>query len=466
MTMTDEAATPIPWHALSATEVATRLTTDPERGLDAGEVERRRAQYGPNELATEPPPSVWVVARGQLSNPMNIMLLIVSVASFVIGQVATGLFVLGLVSFNVIMGSSQELKARASVEALSQLQVPHARVRRSGSVEEIDSRELVPGDVVLLEAGDLVPADGRLISAATLEVQEAALTGESAPVPKDTNPIAGDDVALGDRTDMVFQNTQVTRGSGSTIVTATGQSTQMGRIADMVSATKRSRSPLQRELDGLTKVFGILAWSAVAVIAIVGIARGQDVETLLLLCISTAIASIPVGLPTFVQAMLSSGAQRLAESKAVVKTLTDVETLGGTTVINSDKTGTLTMNAMTATSMLTGGDWYKIEGGGYQKTGAILGAGGGAPPDFRRLALGSVSVHGRHRGRRRVDHRRPDGGGARRAGRQDRGRRRADAADDPAPCGGAVRLRVQVHGHVPRRPASTSRAGSSSSRTS
>ena len=263
MSTTEQATDTVAWHALSAAEVATRLTTDPDRGLDADEVERRRTQYGPNELATEPPPSVWVVARGQLSNPMNIMLLIVSVASFVIGQVATGVFVLGLVSFNVNMGSSQELKARASVEALSQLQVPHARVRRSGSVEEIDSRELVPGDVVLLEAGDLVPADGRLISAATVEVQEAALTGESAPVPKDTNPIAGDDVALGDRTDMVFQNTQVTRGSGSTIVTATGQSTQMGRIADMVTATQRVKSPLQRELDGLTKIFGLLAWSAV-----------------------------------------------------------------------------------------------------------------------------------------------------------------------------------------------------------
>jgi Ca2+-transporting ATPase len=164
----------------------------------------------------------------------------------------------------------------------------------------------------------------------------------------------------------------------------------MGHIADMVSATKRSRSPLQQELDGLTKVFGVLAWSAVAVIAIVGIARGQDIDTLLLLCISTAIASIPVGLPTFVQAMLSSGAQRLAASKAVVKTLTDVETLGGTTVINSDKTGTLTMNAMTATTMLAGGQWFKIEGSGYKKSGAILGSGGGEVPDFRRLALGLV----------------------------------------------------------------------------
>ena len=219
-------------------------------------------------------------------------------------------------------------------------------------------------------------------------MQEAALTGESAPVPKDRATLPEGEVALGDRTNLVFQNTQVTRGTATFVVTATGQATEMGQIADMVTATKRTRSPLQRELDGMTKVFGLIAWLAVAVIAIFGIVRGQDTTTLVLLCISTAIASIPTGLPTFVQAMLSSGARRLAESKAVVKSLTDVETLGGTTVINSDKTGTLTMNAMTATTMLAGGDWFKIEGPGYQKTGAILGVAGAKLPDFRRLALG------------------------------------------------------------------------------
>ena len=174
------------------------------------------------------------------------------------------------------------------------------------------------------------------------------------------------------------------------VVVATGGATQMGHIADMVTATKRTKSPLQRELDDLTKLFGILAWAAVAIIAIVGIVRGQDTETLVLLCVSTAISAIPTGLPTFVQLMLSSGAQRLAEAKAVVKSLTDVETLGGTTVINSDKTGTLTMNAMTATTMLTGGDWYKIEGGGYRTSGAILGTAGVPTPDFTRVALGLV----------------------------------------------------------------------------
>ena len=390
MTTTQPAESTVTWYALSGDEVATRIAVDPEQGLAADEHERRLAQYGPNQLATEPPPSVWSIALAQLSNPMNIMLVIVAVASLAIGQVATGIFVALLVTFNVVMGSRQELKARASVEALAQLQVPHARVRREGRVEVVEAVDLVPGDVVLLEAGDIVPADGRILVSATLEVQESALTGESAPVPKSTAALPDGDVALGDRTNMVFQNTQVTRGTTEFVVTDTGQATQMGRIADMVNATQRVRSPLQRELDGMTKIFGLIAWTAVTIIAIVGIARGQDTETVILLCISTAISAIPVGLPTFVQTMLSSGARHLAEDKAVVKSLTDVETLGGTTVINSDKTGTLTMNAMTATSMLADGQWFRIEGGGYDKTGAILGVGGGDPPDFSRLALGLV----------------------------------------------------------------------------
>jgi P-type Ca2+ transporter type 2C len=246
----------------------------------------------------------------------------------------------------------------------------------------------VPGDVVLLEAGDVVPADGRILSSATLEVQEAALTGESAPIAKDRVTLPEGEVPLGDRTNLVFQNTQVTRGTATFVVTATGAATEIGRIAGLVTATKRTRSPLQRELDDMTKVFGTIAFVAVAVIAVFGLARGMDTTTLVLLCISTAIAAIPTGLPTFVQAMLSSGARRLVEAKAVVKSLSDVETLGGTTVINSDKTGTLTLNQMTATTMLAGGDWFKIEGPGYQKSGAILGVAGADLPDFHRLALG------------------------------------------------------------------------------
>ncbi len=388
MAMTDRIPSTSRWYAIGPEEVTSQLGTDAEHGLAPDEVERRIAIYGANVIASDPPPTTWQTAKGQLANPMNIMLLIVSIASLGIGQIPTGLVVGALVLFNVIMGTNQERKALASVEALSQLQVPTARVRRSDRVEEVESSGLVPGDILLLEAGDVVPADARIVSSASLEVQEASLTGESAPIAKDAETLADEEAALGDRTNLVFQNTQVTRGSAVVVVVATGADTQMGHIADMVAATKRTKSPLQLELDGLTKVFGFLAWGAVAIIAIVGIARGQETETLVLLAISTAISAIPTGLPTFVQLMLSSGAQRLAEHKAVVKSLTDVETLGGTTVINSDKTGTLTMNAMTATTMLTGGEWYTIEGGGYAKTGAIRGVAGAVAPDFTRLALG------------------------------------------------------------------------------
>ena len=450
MTTTKPQDQAITWYTLSPADAAAQLGVEPDRGLSTEQAAQLLAEYGPNELPTEPPPSVWVVGRAQLANPMNIMLLIVCGASFAIAQWATAVVVLGLVVFNVVMGTSQELKARASVEALAQLQVPRARVRRSGQVEELESTNLVPGDIVLLEAGDVVPADGRIVTSATLELQEAALTGESAPISKDRIALPEGETALGDRTNMVFQNTQVTRGAATFVVTATGLATEMGRIAGMVTATKRSRSPLQRELDGMTKVFGVLAWAAVAVIAIFGIVRGQETSTLVLLCISTAIASIPTGLPTFVQAMLSSGARRLAEAKAVVKSLSDVETLGGTTVINSDKTGTLTMNAMTATTMLAGGDWYQIEGPGYKKAGAILGVAGEEAPDFRRLAMGltlctDATV---------ADDESVIGDPTEAAFVVLAAKMGVDAAADagnPAPAGrGAVRLRVQVHGHLPR----------------
>src|SRR5437764_246304 len=164
-----------PWHHRTAQDTAAELGVAPNQGLDSDEARRRLTQYGRNELPTEPPPSMWLVARGQLANPMNIMLLIVGVASFAIGQIPTGIVVTGLVTFNVVMGSNQELKARASVEALARLQVPHARVRRGGAIDEIESTDLVPGDVMLLEAGDVVPADGRIMSSATLELQESAL---------------------------------------------------------------------------------------------------------------------------------------------------------------------------------------------------------------------------------------------------------------------------------------------------
>jgi Ca2+-transporting ATPase len=377
-----------PWFALDGDAVADELGVAADQGLTTDEVAPRRDHYGPNALPAEPTPSVWSIAWTQLVNPMTLMLVGVVIVGLFADQLATVVIVGLLVTLNVVRGTSQELKARASVDALAELQVPTARVRRDGSTVELDAVELVPGDIVFLEAGDLAPADGRLLVSATLEMQESALTGESAPVPKAADRIDDPETPLGDRSNMVFQNTLATRGTATFVVTATGTTTEMGRIAGMVTDIQRRRSALQIELDRLSKLLGMLAGGAVIVIVAVGLARGLDLDDVLVLAIATAIASIPTGLPTFVQTMLSSGARRLAEHRAVVKTLADVETLGGTTAINSDKTGTLTLNAMTAVSMMAGGRWYRIQGEGYATTGGILHEADDQAPDFRRLGLG------------------------------------------------------------------------------
>jgi Ca2+-transporting ATPase len=377
-----------PPFARDAADVVAEYGSDAARGLTRDEAASRRAQYGPNEITKEKPPSVWAIAAGQFRNPMNIMLVIVTIASLAIGEVSTAVIVALLILLNVVLGSRQELSARASIDALSNLQVPQAKVVRDGEVALVPAVDIVPGDVVQLEAGDLVPADGRILRSATLETQEAALTGESAPVAKDANPLSSADVPLGDRTNMLFQNTDVTRGTTSMVVTATGMQTQMGQIASMLTSVTRTRSPLQRELDSLTKVLGIIAWTAVAFIFVVGKARGLDGKELLLLGTAMAISAIPTGMPAFVSGLLSLGAKQLADSKAVVKNLTDVETLGATSAINTDKTGTLTMNQMMVSVIYANGGWFSVEGEGYNKAGAIRSVAGVDVPDFTRLALG------------------------------------------------------------------------------
>ena len=376
------------WFALDVDAVVAGVGSDLQRGLTSGDAASRLSRYGPNEIAREKPPSLVQVALGQLREPMNLMLIAVVVVSMVISQFSTALIVLLLVLLNVVLGSRQELKARASVDALSKLQVPQAKVLRDGELVLVPAVDLVPGDVVMLEAGDIVPADGRIVRSATLETQEAALTGESAPVSKDHETLPSGDVSLGDRTNMAFQNTSVTRGTATVVVTATGMETQMGQIATMLTSVTRTRSPLQKELDSLTKVLAIVAWSAVAFIFVVGAARGLPGKQLLFLGTAMAISAIPTGLPAFVSGLLSTGAKQLAESKAVVKNLTDVETLGATSAINTDKTGTLTMNQMMVSDLYAGGSWFTVEGEGYRKTGEIRSVAGAPVPDFTRLALG------------------------------------------------------------------------------
>jgi P-type Ca2+ transporter type 2C len=376
------------WHTLDATKAAERLGTDLESGLTADEAARKLAQHGPNKIPSEPPPSAWQIIAKQFTDPMTIMLIVVCVISFVFGQPETAVLVAFLVGINVIMGGHQELKAQASVDALASLQVPAAKLLRDGRVIEVSSEALVPGDVCILEAGDLIPADGRIVQCASLETVESSLTGESAPLAKSTDTLPDPETPLGDRSNLVFQNTSVTRGTATVLVTGTGKDTEMGKIAGMLGEVSRQRSPLQREMSTLSIRLAVLAWAAVGVIVAIGVTRGLAQDKIILLGITVAISSIPSGLPTFLTVMLSYGSQRLAKAKAVVRNLHDVETLGATTAINSDKTGTLTMDMMTAARMYDSGRWFKIQGAGYEKTGALLGVAGQPLPDFKELALG------------------------------------------------------------------------------
>lgn len=394
-------APPTAWHALEADAVAATLATDPTSGLAEPEAARRLQQNGPNTLTEDAKPSAVLVALSQLRDPMNLMLLVVGGISILIQQGSTAWVVGFLVALNVVLGTNQELKARASVDALADLQVPQAKVVRGGHLKLIAAAEVVQGDVVAVEAGDIVLADGRLMTAASLEVQEAALTGESAPVPKDTRSVAGSDVALGDRSDMLYQNTSVTRGSATMVVTATGMKTEVGRIATMLATVSRTRSPLQQQLDDLTRKLGWVAWGTLAVILVVGLVRGLSFSDLMFPGIAMAVSAIPTGLPTFVQSMLAMGAQQLAKAKAIVRNLTDVETLGSTSQINTDKTGTLTLNQMTARALHLAGSWYEVDGEGYSAVGAIRGVAGAPRVDFDGVAYvcalasdATVSRHG------------------------------------------------------------------------
>ena len=442
-----------------ATDVVADLGSDPSSGLTRAEAAARLARYGPNQITGEKPPSILVVALSQLRDPMNIMLIVVTAVSFVIGQVSTGVIVGLLILLNVVLASRQELKARASVDALSNLQVPQAKVVRGGGLVLVPAVEVVPGDLVQVEAGDIVPADGRIVRSATLEAQEAALTGESAPVPKDSAALPAGDVPLGDRSNMLFQNTSVTRGTASMVVTGTGMNTQMGQIATMLTSVTRTRSPLQKELDTLTRVLGIIAWAAVAFIVVVGLVRGVPAKQLLLLGTAMAISAIPTGLPAFVSGMLSYGAKQLAAAKAVVKNLTDVETLGATSAINTDKTGTLTMNQMMVSTIYANGSWFTVEGAGYGKTGAILSVAGIAGAGLQPVGVGAGAGQRRDGRGRRGGGRRPDRGGAGGAVRQAGRGRRGDPAGLPAGRRGAVRFRVQVHGHLSPRAGRPGRSG-------
>ncbi len=361
------------WHTLAAGEACAQLGVERSTGLDVDEVGRRRAEVGPNKLEEAEKEPGWRAFLRQYRDLMQLVLLgaaIVSIAA--LQEFSTGIVIIGLTVLNAVLGLNQEGKAAESVAALQKMLLIRAHVRRGGELIDLPAEELVPGDVVSFEAGDKVPADGRLLVAATLEIEESALTGESTPVLKSVDPVAGDDVALGDRIDMAYMNSTVTRGRGEMVVTATGMATEVGQISGMLAQVQQEKTPLTRQLDQLTVLITIMAGAALALVVALGLVHGDDFDELFLIGISLAIAAIPTGLPAVVTTMLSLGTQALATKGAIVKRLRSVETLGSTSAICSDKTGTLTLNQMTARELVVSGRRYSIEGEGYSTEGRIL----------------------------------------------------------------------------------------------
>ena len=436
--------------AIDAVEVARNLDVDPAQGLTAGEAASRLASHGPNRLAAGKKEPGWRAFVRQYEDFMQVVLLVAAFVNQVVtGEAGTTVVLAGLTVFNAVIGLRQESKAEESVKALAQMMKTIARVRRDGQAVEIDAGELVPGDVVLVEAGNLVPADGRVCLAATLEIEEAALTGESLPVGKSTDPVPGDDVPLGDRTCMAYMNTSVTRGRGELIITATGMDTEIGHIADMLANTETSKTPLQKQLDALSKIIASIAAAALVVVVLLGLARGESFDTLFVTGVALAVAAIPTGLPAVVTALLSMGTREIAKRNAIVKRLPAVETLGSTSAICSDKTGTLTLNKMTARELvIPGQNRYTVSGEGYSTAGEISHV-GGQRHDLDPYLLPDGAVR-RRRARRGEPDRGPDRGRADRAGGQGRAGHHRDPRRAAAGRGGAVRLRLQVHGDLPR----------------
>lgn len=381
-------ATPVPaaaWHASSAAEAARRCEVEVAAGLRAAEVAARRERFGDNRLAEPPPRSKWLAFLDQFKSLLILVLLGAAVLAGAIGDLKDAVVILVVVLFNALLGFWQEHRAEATLAALKQMLAPVARVRRGGRVEEIPAIALVPGDIVLLEAGDRVPADGRLVLTRSVEIDEAALTGESHPVGKDADAAVAADAPLAERINLAFMNTVVTRGRAELLVTATGMATEMGRLSGMLAEAEAGPTPLQIQLDALGRRLALIAGLVIALIFLLGLLRGLPLFEVLLTSIALAVAAIPEGLPAVVTVTLALGMHRMAQHRAIVKKLAAVETLGCTTVICSDKTGTLTMNQMTARAAVYQGRRFAVSGEGYGTDGTIAAEDGGALPDLAPL---------------------------------------------------------------------------------
>lgn len=357
------------WHALGTDEVLKHLDTLADQGLNEEEAERRLQAYGPNQLAEKPPTSFWQMLWDQFNNFVIMMLIVAAVISAFLGDYVEAGAILAIVVLNATLGVVQERRAEQALAALKKLAAPEAHIIRDGARKMIPSPQVVPGDVVLLEAGNYVPADVRLLEAVNLRIEEAALTGESVPVQKDAAHTLEKDIPLGDRKNTAFMGTLVNYGRGKGIVVSTGMHTQIGLIAKMLQSVEEEETPLQKRLEQLGKTLGWACLAICALVFVVGWLRGYKPLEMFMIAVSLAIAAVPEGLPAVVTISLALGMREMIKRHALIRKLASVETLGSTTVICSDKTGTLTQNEMTVTRMWVDRQTISITGSGYSPVG-------------------------------------------------------------------------------------------------
>jgi Ca2+-transporting ATPase len=370
-TTRSEAGSADGWYAVSPDEVVARIGVDPSVGLSSQKAAELLQSHGPNALPAEAAVPGWKRFLEQYRSYMQIILVAAAIVSLAIKEWSTGVLLILITVLNAVVGLRQEGKAQSAMNALQAMVKATARVRRDGSEAEIPAEEVVVGDVVVLAAGDDVPADGRIIQASSLQIDEAALTGESVPASKGVEIPEGDDLPPGEQTDMAFMHTPVTHGSGTMIVTATGGDTQVGKIAGMLATTTREQTPLTKQLNTLTLWIAAAAGVTMVIMFVLGAQRGLSSTVVFTSAVALAIAAIPEAMPTVLQVVMSLGAADLARHGAVLTDLASVETLGSTSAINSDKTGTLTMNQMTAVEVLDPTDRYTISGSGYELEGKV-----------------------------------------------------------------------------------------------
>lgn len=369
------------WHSMEAAQVLEELNTGLDRGLTQDEVTRRLEKYGYNELKKEERISPFTLFINQFKNILIVILLVAVVLSVVVGELVDAGIIFAIVIFCAVLGFTQEYRAERALEALKRMLSPTITVLRGGREDEIPSKELVPGDILLLEAGDKIPADARLVEGHSLMCDEAPLTGESVPVSKETKPVA-EDVRVSDRKNMVFTGTTVTYGRGKAVVTSTGMNTEFGEIAKEVTAVETGKTPLEKRTAEIGKWLGIIALSVCFLIAVISIVKEvlwgqidlQFIITIVMFAVALAVAAVPEALPAIVTGALAIGMRQMAKENALVRRMPAVETLGCTTVICSDKTGTLTKGEMTVRKIFSGGRLIEVTGEGYTPAGELKGS--------------------------------------------------------------------------------------------